>query len=87
MKLTTDTQTAGFLATATRNTSMAVSALSTFFAFDTNELAMYAISAPGAFAKAALIAFLSTAASAETIAPPRIATETMIVTRVFFFMI
>ena len=87
MKLTTDTQTAGFLATDTRNTSIAVSALSTFFAFATNELAMYGISAPGAFEKAALIASLSTAALAETIDPPIIATATPILIRMFFFMI
>jgi hypothetical protein len=87
MKLTTETQTAGFLATATRKTTIAVSALSTFFAFATNVLAMYGISAPGAFEKAALIASLSTAALAETIDPPIIATATPIVTRVFIFMI
>jgi len=88
MKLTIETQTAGFLATATRNTSIAVSALSTFFAFATNMLAMYGISAPGAFSNAALIAFLSTAALAETNVPPKATAIAMPTNnRVFFFMI
>ena len=87
MKLTTETQTAGFLATATRRTSIAVSALSTFFAFATNMLAMYGISAPGAFSKAALITFLSTAAEVDAIDPKKvtdIAKPT--INRVFFFI-
>jgi hypothetical protein len=86
-KLTTETHTAGFFATAIRSASIAVSALSTFFALDTSALAMYAISAPGAFAKASLIAFLSTAAPAEAIAPPKkTATAAPTTIRVFIFI-